>query len=139
MVGSPFGTHAFHVRAERLNGFVRLFVSGELDLSSVENLDQSLAQLQQPGATVIVDLAGLEFMGVAGVLVLLDASRRASSTDGAVLIVNAKRSVRRVFDLTSSLGLLDSPAVAEIFEDGRDWTPMNMMSANTFEASVSGR
>jgi anti-anti-sigma factor len=137
MVGSPFVTDGFHLRAERLNGFVRLFASGELDLSSVKNLDQSLAQLQQPGATIIVDLAGIEFMGVAGVRVFLEASRRASLTDGAVLIVNANRSARRVFDLTSSLDLLDSPAVAEIFDDGRDWIPMNMTSAETSDGPVS--
>ena len=126
MVGSKFAMHPFGLRAERLNGFVRLAVSGELDLFTAQRLEDSLAHLQREHGTVIVDLTDLEFMGVDGVRVFLDASSRARSTGGAVLITNCWGPARRVFDLTSTSDLLDGPEVAELLDDGRHWTPMDL-------------
>jgi anti-sigma B factor antagonist len=130
VVGFGFAVHPFGFRAERLNGFVRLVVAGELDLSTAGALDHSLEQLQRERTTLIVDLGGLEFMGVAGVRVFVAASRRAWSTGGSVLIVNCSAATRRVFELTSTSDLLDGPIVAELFDDDRDWTPMQVAGSS---------
>lgn len=119
-----FAPHPFYLRAERLNGFVRLFVSGELDLATAGHLEGSLARLQQERATIIVDLAGLTFMGAVGLRIFVEAARRARSTRGVLVIVNCARPARRVFELTSTLDLLDTLAVSELFDDDRDWTPV---------------
>jgi anti-sigma B factor antagonist len=129
MVGSGFGSPPFRLSAERLNGFVRLVASGELDLSTAEELDRSLERLQRDRATIIVDLSGLGFMGVAGVQAFADASRRARSTGGSVLIVNCPASARRVFDLTSTSELLDGQAVSGLFDDDRRWIPFDLTAA----------
>ena len=130
-----FAVHPFHLRAERLNGFVRLFVSGELDLSTTWYLEQSLVRLQQEGATVIVDLGDLTFMGAAGLRIFLDAARRAASTHGVLVIVNCDRPARRIFELTSTLDLLDAWAVSELFDDDRDWTPMQLTPVESADES----
>jgi anti-anti-sigma factor len=132
-------THPFDLRAERLNGFVRLFVAGGLDLSTAGRLERSLARLQQERATIIIDLARLDFIGADGLQVLVDASRRARSTGGSLLIVNCSAPARRVFDLTSTVHLLDAPAVAELFDDDREWTPMPIVADGPAAPSVADR
>jgi anti-anti-sigma factor len=131
VIDSLYETQRFRLRAERLNGFVRLRASGELDLSTARFLDEPLARLQQERATVIVDLSGVDFVGVSGLRVFLDASRRARSTGGSVVIVNCARPARRVFEVTSTLDLLDAPAVAELFDDDREWSPMQLVGAGS--------
>jgi anti-anti-sigma factor len=126
MADFRFAPHPFHLRAERLNGFVRLFVSGELDLSTAWYLEESLVRLQQEGAIVIVDVGELTFMGAVGLRLLLDAARRARSRHGVLVIVNCDRPARRILELTSTLDLLDAWEVSELFDDDRDWTPMQL-------------
>lgn len=127
--------HPFHLQAERLNGFVRLLVSGELDLSTAWYLDESLVRLQQEDATVIVDLGGLTFMGVVGLRIFVEAAERARSRHGVLVIVNCSRPARRVFELTSTLDLLHARAVSELFDDDRGWTPMPLTSVEALDAS----
>jgi anti-sigma B factor antagonist len=135
MTDLRFAAHPFHLSAERLNGFVRLLVSGELDLSTAGYLEESLARLQQEGATVIVDLGDLTFMGVVGLRIFVDAARRARSTHGVLVIVNCSRPARRTFELTSTLDLLDAWAVSELFDDDREWTPVALTPVEPLDVS----
>jgi anti-anti-sigma factor len=135
MVDLRFAAHSFHLRAERLNGFVRLHVSGELDLSTALYLDESLVRLQQEAATVIVDLGDLTFMGAEGLRILVEAAKRARSTRGVLVIVNCSQPARRLFELTSTANLLDASAVSELFDDDRDWMPMVIASVEARDAS----
>lgn len=135
MTDLRFAAHPFHLSAERLNGFVRLLVSGELDLSTAGYLEESLARLQQEGATVIVDLGDLTFMGVVGLRIFVDAARRARSTHGVLVIVNCSRPARRTFELTSTLDLLDAWAVSELFDDDREWTPVALTPVEALDLS----
>lgn len=135
MADFHLANHLVQLRAERLNGFVRLFVSGELDLSTAWYLEESLPRLQQEGAIVIVDVGDLTFMGAAGLRIFLDAARRARSTHGVLVIVNCTRPVRRIFELTSTLDLLDVREVSELFDDDRDWTPMHLTPVESVHAS----
>jgi anti-anti-sigma factor len=132
-----FPAYPFHLRAERLNGFVRLIVSGELDLTAAWYLEETIVRLQQERATVIVDLAGLTFMGAAGLRIFVDAARRARSTQGILVIVNCDRPARRVFELTSTLDLLDAWTVSELLDDDRDWTPMQLAPVEPPAGSVA--
>jgi anti-anti-sigma factor len=135
MVSLRFAPHRFQLRAERLNGFVRLLVSGELDLDTAPSLEESLVHLQQEGATIIVDLADLRFMSAQGLSIFIAAAKRARSTRGIIVIVNCNGAVRRVFELTSTLDLLDASAASELFDDGRDWTPVPLTRVAPLSAS----
>lgn len=126
MAGLRMAAQPFDLRAERMNGFVRLFVSGELDLTTAMPLRESLRGLQQERATVIVDLADVTFMGAAGLRVFVEAAQRARSSHGVLVIANCEGRARRVFELTSTSDLLDDAAVSELFGDDRDWTPMQL-------------
>jgi anti-sigma B factor antagonist len=130
-----FAAHPFHLRAERLNGFVRLLVSGELDLDTARYLEESLVHLQQERATIIVDLADLTFMSAQGLSIFMAAAKRARSTRGVIVILNCNGPVRRVFELTSTLDLLDASVVSELFDDDRDWTPVPLTRVEPLHAS----
>jgi anti-anti-sigma factor len=133
---STFVAPPLHLRAARLNGFVRLLVSGELDLATGGYLEETLVRLQQEHATVIVDLAGLTFMGAEGLRIFLDAARRAGSTKGILVIVNCHGGARKLFELSSASDLLDPWAVSELFDD-RDWTPMQLAPVEPPATSVA--
>lgn len=135
MADLRFAAHPFHLRAERLNGFVRLHVSGELDLATACYLDESLVRLQQEAATVIVDLGDLTFMDAVGLRIFVEAAKRARSTRGVLVIVNSSRPARRLFELTSTANLLDASVVSELFDDDRDWMPMVITSVEARDAS----
>ena len=118
--------HLFHLRAERLNGFVRVVVAGELDLGNGWCLEETLVRLQEERATIIVDLAELTFMSASSLRIFVDAAKRARENDVVLAIVNCSRPARRVFELTSSAGLLDAVSVSELFDDDRDWSPVQL-------------
>ena len=115
MTDFRFDDSLFHFRAERLNGSVRLVVSGELDMSNAWCLEETLVRLQRGGENVTVDLADLTFMGVAGIRLFVEAAKRTHELGGAVTIVNCNPVPLRVFDLMSTLDLPDAWALSDLF------------------------
>jgi anti-sigma B factor antagonist len=84
------------------DGELRLAVTGELDLASAPSLLTHVEQLEIGGAgTLAIDLAGVTFMDVAGMRVLLEAARRAHSRETRFVIYNPRRIASRVFALTA--------------------------------------
>jgi anti-sigma B factor antagonist len=81
---------------------VRLRPAGELDLSSVPQLEQSLRAALEGGAKhVVIDLRGLEFMDSTG-LTLLMRWQRESRRDGFELaLVRGDERIHRLFELTA--------------------------------------
>jgi anti-sigma B factor antagonist len=85
-----------------------LAVSGELDMASSPQLTEALERLSSsPERPLVLDLAGLEFLDVTGLRVLLQAQERARQIGVQLSVVNISRGVRRLLKLTGTTDLLD--------------------------------
>jgi len=74
-------------------------VTGELDLATAEGLRARLVQVEDgdpPPATVVLDVAGLDFIDAAGIAVLLSAQRSVAARGGQLCLRAPSRMVRRV-------------------------------------------
>ena len=77
-------------------------VIGELDLASAPRLASCLRDLQGRGATVDIDLAGVTFIDLSGLRVLLDAQRDAYLHCAQVRIIAPGRAYARLLALTQT-------------------------------------
>jgi anti-sigma B factor antagonist len=84
-----------------------LTVSGELDMASSPSLAEALHRLDSAQRALVLDLAGLEFIDVTGLHVLLEARQRAGRTGVEFTVVNASQGVERLLQLTGTTELLD--------------------------------
>ena len=84
-------------------------VSGELDLANAPAVDAALRGAEAAGAgDIVLDLTDLDFLGSAGLRVILQADERARAR-GSSLTILPSDAVRRLTDLT---GLTSSLAIA---------------------------
>jgi anti-sigma B factor antagonist len=94
------------VSRERRADMVVLSLSGELDLATSALLERELdaAEAARP-MRLVVDLAGLEFIDSSGLNTLVQAHERASENGHQLLLRQGPRPVRRLFELTNTVGL----------------------------------
>ena len=78
-----------------------IVVSGELDIASAPQLEQTLDQIN-PELTklVVVDLRELEFMDSTGLSIIVRAHHRLSESDCELTLVRGPAQVQRLLDLT---------------------------------------
>ncbi|MEC3952043.1 STAS domain-containing protein [Nocardia sp. CDC153] len=81
----------------RIEGVEVVAAAGEIDSTSAGTLGTVLEQLAVPGAQLVVDLSGVEFMGSVGLTTLLVASK---STGPQGVRVVASPQVRRPIEVT---------------------------------------
>src|SRR4051794_41712249 len=92
---------------------VRLVLNGELDMQTATSfeLELSLVEARRP-PVIVLDLADLRFMGVAGMRTILDAARRARREGRQFVVTNPVPHILRLFELTAidqSVELLREP------------------------------
>lgn len=94
--GSPFGIEIFTDTVRTTVG-----LHGELDLATAPRLRAVLGRLLRDGhRQVVVDLARLEFLSVAGLNVLVRADREFSEAGARVTLVDLTSTVRRILRIT---------------------------------------
>jgi anti-sigma B factor antagonist len=102
--GAPLAVHMHFPAA----GSAVVVVAGEIDLSSVPKLRDSLAYaLASPRREVVVDLAGVEFIDASGVGVLVGAASEAARTGVKFRLRRPSPSVGRVLQLAHLDGTLE--------------------------------
>jgi anti-sigma B factor antagonist len=75
-------------------------VTGEVDLTTADNLSSSLDQaIDGGGGDVVVDLAGVVFLDSTGIAVLTRAWRRLEGTDRVLSVRHPADNVRRVLEI----------------------------------------
>jgi anti-sigma B factor antagonist len=95
--GGP--TFGVEVSSDAVRSWVAL--SGELDLASAPHLQQVLDQLCRDGfLEVVLDLAGLKFLGVVGLEVFLRTDDQLRAAGGRLILNRPGRLVRRVLAIT---------------------------------------
>jgi anti-sigma B factor antagonist len=82
------------------DGEVRVAPSGELDMSTVPELDSSLTEVCESGRRLIVDLRGLEFMDSTGLSLLTRWSVAANRDGFSLALVAGNERIQRLFEIT---------------------------------------
>ena len=91
-------------RAE--SGATVVLARGDLERASVPTLAGCLGEILEAGGpdrTVVVDLAGVDFVDVGGMLLLLGATRRAAERGNTLYLVGCNALLIRVLELTGNL------------------------------------
>ena len=101
------------LETEEANGYVRLALRGELDISSAPLVEEALGRIEsaQPGL-ILIDLRRLEFMDSTGLRTVVSADARAREQGRQVAVVRGPQPVDRIFTVTrldERLRIVDEP------------------------------
>ena len=90
------------IEAHHHNGGVaHVVLTGELDLSTIEQVEKALAGVEADGPeTVALDLARLTFLDSSGLRVIVSADQRARREKRRFVVVRGPDTVQRVFSIT---------------------------------------
>jgi anti-sigma B factor antagonist len=94
-------------------GVTRVALSGELDMLSAPDLDDTLADASRGAVAVIVDLSQLTFMDSSGLHALLTARARLAESDCRLVLLRGGDQVQRLFELTGLDGVLEFVSVRD--------------------------
>lgn len=91
------------VRLEPRGSSITVRVVGDIDLSTVSVLEAELRKAfagNDACGDVVVDLAGVRFMGALGLTALLEASHDVASAGGTLSLTRTTPMVRRLLNIT---------------------------------------
>ena len=84
-----------------------LALIGELDISTVDRLEQALAQAERDvPPEVVLDLRGLEFMDSSGLRTILQAHKRAEAARRDLVVICDPGAVRRTLEISGAVDVL---------------------------------
>lgn len=87
----------------RKDGGATLRLSGELDLSTIEQLERAVASsVDGKPELVVLDLRKLVFLDSTGLRLMLQLDSRLAEVGGRLVLVEGPRRVHRVFELTGA-------------------------------------
>jgi anti-sigma B factor antagonist len=102
------GSELLTIRAESRNGVTIVTLGGELDLATASTLLENLFTLGQDGSsTIMLDLRELTFLDSSGLQAFIRARSDAEANGHRVLLIGAEARVRRLFEVTNTLDMLD--------------------------------
>jgi anti-sigma B factor antagonist len=94
-------TDAFSIEVRQGTDECVIAVAGELDLYDAEKLREVLSPLvEEPGATIVVDMSELSFVDSTGIGVLVAMLKRARAGDGDLVLRRPSERITAVLSLT---------------------------------------
>ena len=89
------------VESEERNGLVHIALRGELDLSTVEKVQEELRRAEAGSPPVLLlDLSRLTFLDSTGLRAVVTANERAREEGRRLVVVRGPDAVHRVFTIT---------------------------------------
>ena len=112
---TPRREHETEISEMKTRGIVVLAVAGRLDAGNAPALDRKLhAAIDAGNSKVVVDARLIDFIGSAGLQVLLVAAKRLAASDGKIAVAAANDSVKEVFEIAGLASLFKFyPTVSE--------------------------
>ncbi len=93
------------------DGVVTVTVVGEVDTFTAPVLRSTLdSQLEQQPRELVIDLSGVQFLGSAGLAVLVETQKSSRSRDVGLRLIASTRAVTRPLEVT---GLIDLFTIAD--------------------------
>jgi anti-anti-sigma factor len=90
------------------------YLNGELDMNTVHCLVDRLRPVATAGRDIVIDLAGIDFFGTAGLMALDELDRHATAAGGSIRLSQLPAPVRRLLAVTRSANRF------EILDHGSD-------------------
>jgi anti-sigma B factor antagonist len=89
------------IEAHRHDGLAHVVLSGELDLSTVDQVEHELARVEGEGPEVVaLDLSRLTFLDSSGLRLIVSADQRARRESRRFVVVRGPDTAQRVFTIT---------------------------------------
>lgn len=117
-VEQPFGDSVRFSIATESGGIATVVVAGDVDLLTAPHMAAAVRQAQDRGDAVLLDLSGVDFLGSAGLSVLVQAARRADDAHGRLAVLVTRHPVQRAIEVTgldAALNLFKTAAEATDF------------------------
>lgn len=85
-----------------------LELSGKLDTNTSPELEKAIADLftSDEVKNLELDMAGITYLSSAGLRVLLSAQKKINMLQGELVITNASKTLKEVFEITGFMGVL---------------------------------
>jgi anti-sigma B factor antagonist len=102
----------FSVTRRRAHGAIVVVPTGEIDLATVEALQDEIDSAAAEANSVVLDLREVAFIDSAGLRLVVHSSKALETGGGTFAVVRGPREVQRVFDLVGLDGrvtMLDRP------------------------------
>jgi anti-anti-sigma factor len=81
-------------------GYVIVTAAGEIDISTVARLRETLFDLAASGRPLVVDLDQVTFIDSSGLAALVGTAKRAEAHGGSLHVACGRPRIRQLFDLT---------------------------------------
>jgi anti-sigma B factor antagonist len=95
------------LRVEEVAGRTVVHVSGDIDIATVDQLEQALTAALDDGATdLLVDLSGVPFLDSTGIGVIVTVERRLQDAEGRFALRGLQALPRRVLEIGGLLRVL---------------------------------
>lgn len=108
---------SFTTRIESRNGVARVSLVGDLDVATVPVLEAELARVEGDGVGgVMLDLRDLAFIDSSGLQAVLLARSRAEGNGHRLILIGARATARRLFELTGTEFLLDEQEAVSLLD-----------------------
>lgn len=105
----------FTAQVNSRNGVASIALRGELDMATVPDLEGHLAPFESDGVSAIMlDMRELTFIDSVALHSLVRARERAKTNGQRLILVGARPSARRLFEITGTEYLLDDQDAAGV-------------------------
>lgn len=96
----------------------RVSLSGRLDTHTYQALDEALSPLLATRiVTLVLDMAGLEYISSAGIRSIFKARKALAGRQGRVLVTHPQPQIRKVFDMVKAVPLGEIFTSAQELDD----------------------
>ena len=105
----------FSAQVYSRNGVASIALRGELDVAAVPDLEGHLSPFEGNGVgAIMLDLRELTFIDSTGLHAILRARDRATTDGHRLILVGARPTARRLFEITGTEFLLDDQDAADV-------------------------
>jgi anti-sigma B factor antagonist len=88
------------VAVERRDGATLVVLRGDLDLATAPDLRETLIEVIDDGARIVIDMEAVEFLDSAGLGILVGGLKRARTRGGELELVCSNREVLKPLEIT---------------------------------------
>jgi anti-sigma B factor antagonist len=91
------------INVESVGEVTVIEISGEIDSNTAPQAQERVLPLVQPGAKILLDLRGVEYMSSAGLRVLLSMYRQVVRQNGGIVLVGLAEEIKDTMSITGFL------------------------------------
>ncbi len=77
-----------------------LYVVGEIDLNTVDILENAINQALEKKKNLIIDMTDVKFIDSTGIGLLVQTYKKLKQDNNTITVLNARENVRKVFKIT---------------------------------------